>query len=412
MSECKEINTWLTGIDAKPRTEVLYKKTIMDFCRFLEQPTDKLIKGYISEIKEGLLMPERSIFHDVPRYLESLKKRNLSPMTIHTYKSAVKSFFKYYYIEFPNIKNGKVKPLEANANRFLTKDQVKHVLDYTVNIRNKAMIMAMSTSGMAANEIINLKVGQISFDKDSIGTIKLRREKVQFDYFTFISPEAVKLLKEYWKERERRLDKKLSKTDYCFTTRYENNMNIQVFMNTFQDIARRAGYEKGTKKRYCDIRSHAFRKFFSNSMQQAGMIKDDVDSLLGHVPDGTDQAYFSTDIEKLKKKYIKHLSSITLKEEIVIRSLSTEDAEKLSQQEKIIQNQGKELEDLKKTFKLFLENKYKIEAGNDMHLQRRPEEFTAEPIRPNVKPTTNKSVDDIKEISKNFKVPTTPEQQA
>lgn len=327
MSECLEINTWLTGIDAKPKTAVLYKKTIGGFCEFLEQPTEKIIKSYISEIKEGLLMPERSIFHDVPRYLDSLKKRNLSPKTIHTYKAAVKSFFKYYYIEFPNIKNGKVKPLEANANRFLTKDQVKHVLDYTVHIRNKAIILVMATSGMAANEIINLKVGQISFDKDDIGTIRLRREKVQYDYFTFLSPEAVKLLKEYWKERERRLDKKLSKTDYCFTTRYENGMNIQVFMNTFQDIARRAGYEKGTKKRYCDIRSHAFRKFFSNSMQQAGMPRDDVDSLLGHVPDGTDQAYFGNDIDILKEKYIKHLPAITLAETIEINTVDAEQFE-------------------------------------------------------------------------------------
>lgn len=328
MSECKEIDTWLTGIDAKTKTRKLYTKRVEEFCSFLEQPIDQLIKKYISEIKEGLLMPERSIFHDVPAYLGSLKKKNLAPKSIHTYKAAIKSFFKYYYIEFPNIKNGKVKTLEANANRFLTKDQVKHVLDYTVHIRNKAIILVMATSGMAANEIINLKVGQISFDKDDIGTIRLRREKVQYDYFTFISPEAVKLLKEYWNERERRLDKKLSKKDYCFTTRYENGMNIQVFMNTFQDIARRAGYEKGTKKRYCDIRSHAFRKFFSNSMQQAGMIKDDVDSLLGHVPDGTDQAYFGSDIDILKEKYIKHLPAITLAETIEIITPDAEQFEK------------------------------------------------------------------------------------
>lgn len=410
MSECKEINTWLTGIDAKTKTRVLYKKTVEEFCSFLEQPTDQLIKKYIGEIKEGLLMPERSIFHDVPAYLESLKKRNLSPKTIHTYKAAVKSFFKYYYIEFPNIKNGKVKPLEANANRFLTKDQVKHVLDYTVHIRNKAIILVIATSGMAANEIINLKVGQISFDKDDIGTIRLRREKVQYDYFTFISPEAVKLLKEYWNERERRLDKKLKKTDYCFTTRYENGMNIQVFMNTFQDIARRAGYEKGTKKRYCDIRSHAFRKFFSNTMQNAGMIKDDVDALLGHVPDGTDQAYFGNDIDILKEKYIKHLPAITFKEEIVIRSLSTEDAEKLAEQEKTIQDQGKELDDLKKAFELFLKNKYKKEADDEANLIRHPEEYESEDIRPYVTPTTDKGVGELQDIAKNFKVPTKAEQ--
>ncbi|MCK5016898.1 MAG: tyrosine-type recombinase/integrase, partial [Candidatus Peribacteraceae bacterium] len=173
----------------------------------------------------------------------------------------------------------------------------------------------------------NLKIGQITFDKDKVGTVKLRREKVQHDYFTFISPESTKTLKEYWKGRERNIDRKLVKSDYAFVTKDENQINTQVFMNFFQDLARRAGYEKGTKKRYCDIRSHAFRKFFSSTMQQDGMKKDDVDALLGHVPDGTDQAYFSNDIDILKEKYIKHLPAITLAETIEINTVDAEQFE-------------------------------------------------------------------------------------
>ena len=107
-------------------------------------------------------------------------------------------------------------------------------------------------------------------------------------------------------------------------------MSERAFLRMFSDINVRAGYEKGSHKRQSDIRSHAMRKFFSNTMQKAVMEKDKVDWLIGHSPDDTDSAYFNyEDVEKLKGEYIKYLPAITLAETIEI---NTVDAEAFEQQ--------------------------------------------------------------------------------
>jgi len=133
------------------------------------------------------------------------------------------------------------------------------------------------------------------------------------------------------------------------------------------------------------------------------MVKDDVDWLLGHIPNHMDIAYFGdAEIERLKKEYIEHLPAITFKEEIVIRSLSTEDAEKLAQQEIIIQNNAKELEVLKNAVKILLEDKAKNETESQRYLERHPEEYESEPVRPDTIPSMTTGVDEIKDSLKNF----------
>ena len=77
------------------------------------------------------------------------------------------------------------------------------------------------------------------------------------------------------------------------------------------------------------------------------MFKDYVDALLGHVPSGVDQAYFRNLEETLKQEYIQYLPHLTFSDEIVIRSLNTEDTKKLDNQDEIIKQQATELQELK-----------------------------------------------------------------
>lgn len=332
----REINTWLNGINAKTNTREKYVFVINDYCKFLETDTKNLVKDYVADIKNGNLMPERTIFYDYPGYAGELKSRDLAPSTIKIYLSAVKSFLKYYYIDIPNnIKITRGKPLEANSNRFLKHEQIREIINSSYNIRNKAIILVMVSSGMAKNEVRNLKCNQIEFDKNDIGTIRLRREKAEHDYYTFISPEAIKALREYWEVRER----SQGRSEFVFSSNDKNiQMSNDAFKKLFNRLNVRMGYEPGTMKNFSEIRSHAMRKFFSTSLQNAGMSKEDIDWLLGHVPDSTDVAYFSnSEVERLKSEYIKNLSVITFKDEIIIKSVDNEQFE----------NQAKELEELK-----------------------------------------------------------------
>ncbi|MCD4841191.1 MAG: site-specific integrase [Methanosarcinales archaeon] len=400
----QEIDAFLTGIEAKPKTREAYKLRLNLFFNSLGIDARKLIDENNEDIRNARLPTERRVFHYLNKYNSFLQGKNYSANTYSGHKSTVRSFLNFYDIQIPNSfkKTKRARSLPENSNRFLQREQVKRILEHTTRVRNKAIVLIMATSGISRNEILNLKVGMVSFDENNIGTIKLRRGKVEHDYYTFISPEAIEILKEYWSERER--TGKLKKDDWAFTTLdFNKQLSERAFHKMFQKINDKAGYEPGSKQNLSEIRGHALRKFFSSTMQRDGMVKDDVDWLLGHIPNHMDIAYFGdAEIERLKKEYIKHLPAIIFKEEIIIRSLSTEDAEKLAQQEIIIQNNAKELEGLKNAVKILLEHNAKKEAEEQRYLERHPEEFESEDIRPDIIPISNKSVKEIKEIGKNI----------
>lgn len=385
----REVKTWLNGIDAKKGTQRNYIQAVDKYCEYLQSDIKTILDSYIAEIKEGKLMSERSIFHDLPGFIAELKERGLAPKTINGYRAAMKSLFRHYYIDVPHMKTGRINTLPGNSNRFLKREQVREMLNHAIHLRNRAVIMVMATSGIASNEIRNLKIGQISFDDNDIGTVRLRREKAEHDFYTFLSPEATATLKEYWKERERVLKqckdqrdkgtgkcfiKKLPQpgqsikdadwqyykdctdchkcrgtdninlvdTDYVFTGLFKEKivqnvpLSERVFLRMFNQIGIRAGYEAGTKTKMSETRSHALRKYFSNSLQRAGVVKSDIDWCLGHVPDDTDKAYFDTsEVERIKEEYITHLAALAINEDIIIETadleLIREQAEELAQ---------------------------------------------------------------------------------
>ena len=350
MTDDKIINRWLINIDAADKTVRTFSYIIKDYAKYLDKSVEMIISEYTQDIKGGKMMPERQIFNDIPLYLDYIKnkkfnrlKRNgegttgLSPKSVHIYKTALKSFFSNNYIDFPIMKKGKkVQPLAVNANTFLTRDQVKELISNAANLRDRAMIMTIATSGLGSSEIRLLKYSNLSIDENEIGTIKLRREKASFDYMTFISPGCVRVLKDYWNERKRTAGHGMRANDYVFVGTWSGHVvnNIPIAERTLSSIFKRLGaglgYDYSESGELIATRSHALRKYFSSTLRRAGMAKDFVDALLGHVPSDVDRAYFQNLEVELKQEYTNYLPYLTFAEDIIIKSLSTEDSLELA----------------------------------------------------------------------------------
>jgi integrase len=189
----------------------------------------------------------------------------------------------------------------------------------------------MVTSGMARQEIINLRIQDIAFDDNNIGIVSVRRQKSQTDYTTFLSPEAVEALKNYFEERGR-IDKLKIKgqNDYVFVT-YDNATRIDktTFGKLFRTLAEQLGYKNGEYQ--IKSKSHALRKFFASTLENSGMPKNKIDYMLGHTPNSSDFAYFRYDTDKLKEMYKTYLPYLTFEKTIEVRSLNTEDAKRLEE---------------------------------------------------------------------------------
>ena len=83
--------------------------------------------------------------------------------------------------------------------------------------------------------------------------------------------------------------------------------------------------------------------------------RQDIDWLLGHVPDNTDSAYFSNaEVERLKQEYIKHLDVITFTEELIIST--SEHSARVEELEKKLELSHKEILSMSQDFKSALES--------------------------------------------------------
>ncbi len=151
-AEDPKIKQWYSLLELSENTQRLYNFTMKQFCECVGKTPTELIKEAETEIKKGLLPSERKIVEDIVKYKNYLKDKNAAPKTQSSSIASIKSFFRVFDITLPN-SMGRIKhatPLEEHMG-FLTKDEVLSLIVNANNLRDKAIIMLMSTSGMARN---------------------------------------------------------------------------------------------------------------------------------------------------------------------------------------------------------------------------------------------------------------------
>lgn len=342
ISNDPRVNQWFELGGIAKSTRVNYTIYMRFFCEAAGKTPSELIDESIKETKLGLLISERNVGVYLAKYKKWLNDNQYAPKTQALAISTVKSFYQAFDMQLPSglCKVKKSLPQKENQN-FLNRGDIIKLVTNAKNLREKAIILCMASSGMARAEILNLQIRDITFDENNIGTVRIRREKAQFDYVTFISPEATQALRNYFDERNRHPETTIKDSNgYVFVT-YERNykgrkgtkLGGRTFLKNFHELGEQLGYGNG-EGFLIKSRSHALRKFFASTLENAGMPKNKVDYMIGHTQNGNDLAYFQIDPTKLKELYIKYLPVITFEKTIEVRSLDTKDAERLEALEK------------------------------------------------------------------------------
>lgn len=337
------VSNWLLTIDARPNTERNYLQAIKGFCEFTQKTPEKLILEAELEIKSGLLPRERSIKIYLLNFKKSLQQDRKADLTVRAYLNSVKSFYNSYDVELPNLGRNKAKALEKNKN-IPTKEDLQEVLKICDSLE-KAVLLVGISSGLALNEIRNLKVKDFKSGYDpetGITTLKLRRQKVEFDFITFLSQEAGRAVIDYLSYRGRstnfidhRREEYLAKQkiysddDYLFCVRKVSNKFLTTkneefrqfkegsLKRVFQEISEKA--QKTTPKGDWNlIRSHNMRKYFYSAMLNAGADSFHVEFFMGHTLDETKSAYFRANPEKLRDLYQKYVPYLTIQKDVDI----------------------------------------------------------------------------------------------
>jgi len=209
----------------------------------------------------------------------------------------------------------------------------KLILDNKVSLRDKAFFLVVASAGFRLGTALSLQVKDYKPIKElGIITVKGaegRKLAIGKSYFTFITPEARRILEEYLKTRgtlnpDASLFAKESKGigkqfDYC------SNVSRQWTI-----LVKRAKLlEKAANSRNFTLHGHSLRKFFQTHCKLAGCRADFVDFWMGHHPTGSNQylndSYFRPDLQTHIEEYRKAVSHLQVFEQ---------DTKKLSELEK------------------------------------------------------------------------------
>ncbi len=162
---------------------------------------------------------------------------------------------------------------ERNLPTVLTPQEINAIIDATDNLKHKAIIATMYSSGLRVSEVNHLHYDDISRTNM---TIHVREAKGRIDRYTILSKKNLDLLTEYWFKCGK-------PRGILFPSSWTGSyLDIGSINQFFKASAKKAGITRR-------VSSHACRHSFASHLFESGVDIKYIQSLLGHVdPRSTD----------------------------------------------------------------------------------------------------------------------------
>lgn len=220
-------------------------------------------------------------------FIDTLSLKSYKPKTIKNKIVVIRSFIKFLYsknlidirpeaIEIP-------RTVEVEAN-FLDEEEQFALIKSARNLRDKALIMTILSSGLRASEILNLKEDDLYRRSLIVSRGKGGKPRV-----TFIDPLTEKSIREYHHKRE--VD-----SVFVFTNSFGKPLSRQYLSRMISETALRAGIKKR-------VSAHTLRHSFATNMLRKGARIEDVQPLMGHSNISTTRLYMHFTNEYLRERY-------------------------------------------------------------------------------------------------------------
>jgi integrase/recombinase XerD len=236
----------LKGYAAKTRRN--YLEPIIQLSRWLKRSPDTLTRD---ELQRYLL------------YLKLERKLAIRTLNIHIY--ALKCFCDFILPEanlmgpYKRLKEPKYHP------DVLSREEIKAMIDNEQNLKYKAIIATLYSSGIRLEECVNLNIDDID---SSRMIIRVRQGKGGKDRITILSPRTLQILRDYWIQFKPR------------TCLFEGNVRgKRIHHRTVAEIVAVAAFKTGIRRR---IKTHTLRHSFATHLLEDGVSLQVIQRLLGH----------------------------------------------------------------------------------------------------------------------------------
>lgn len=295
---------------------------------------------------DGILKFEQSELQKmVETYVIHIKKI-INPNTIPTYVNPIRTFLETNDIDLNWRKIKRLFPAKikrSGSSAYQTKD-IELMLKVTPQIRNKAVIHFLASTGCRIGALIDLKIKHLRDMPLGCKMVTIYEGSTE-EYFTFLTPEASKALELYFIERKKNGEVFTDDTP-LFRVRYQLASLKAKHLSTesTQQILHRAVSNaslRGQKKngRYAEQLAHAFRKRFNTILKLNNQVNDNaIEKMMGHKK-GLDGAYLQITSEQLFEEFKKGITDLTIEQseiqKVKIEKLESEKSELEKANEKL-----------------------------------------------------------------------------
>ena len=281
----RHIDSFLSHLEVvrhlSPHTISSYRRDLDSFFTFLKEKNDSW-----EEVQD----------HQVRGFVAQERRRGLSARSIQRALSSIRSFFNYLLDEevvetnpAANISSPKSAQLLPKA---LDTDLVKRLLDFKpqgdIEIRDKAMVELLYSSGLRLSELCGLNMESISIKERSCRVVGKGNKTRDLP----VGEKAIQSLRDWLLVREN----------------ISSDANKALFLNkSGKRISNRSvqlRLERLSKKRGLPmVNPHMLRhSFASHILESSGDLRA-VQEMLGHSDIGTTQIYTKLDFQHLSKVY-------------------------------------------------------------------------------------------------------------
>lgn len=245
----------------------------------LKKYAKNTIRTYKSMMQEFLvyykdLDPEKITEEQIREYLLYLiEQRDVSISYQNQSINAIKFYYEQvlgrpvqtYYIQRPK--------KERTLPNVLSEEEVLSIIKCAENLKHRAMLSLIYSSGLRLGEMINLKLHDIDSKRM---LIIVKQGKGKKDRVTLLSVKILHLLREYFKKYKPR--------DYLF----EGQFGEQYSSTSVQKVFRMAKQKAGIRKK---ATVHTLRHSFATHLLERGTDLRYIQSLLGHQSAKTTEIY-------------------------------------------------------------------------------------------------------------------------
>ena len=248
---------------------------------------DSTIRAYCNSVRFFLDAVKKEIseltIDDVEAYLTAKRLGGLAPETYNHYYSSIRFFYKrvlkmnWEDEDFPRMK------LDRSLPTVLTREEISAVIKHTKNLKHKAIISTMYSSGLRVSEVVHLHYDDISRTNR---TIHVRESKSRRDRYTILSDRNLDILTEYWFRCGRPRDILFPSS---WTGTYLDKNSINQF---FKRSAAAAGITK-------EVSTHCCRHSFASHLFEDGVDIKYIQALLGHVDPRSTEVYIHVSNKRL-----------------------------------------------------------------------------------------------------------------